>query len=331
MDFIAIDFETANLARSSPCALGMTEVREGQIGATETLLIRPPDGFDRVDPYCEAIHGITQGQVNAAPPFDEVWPGIQRAIGGKVVVAHNAAFDTGVIRDTLDVIGTPWPDIDYVCTMIVARRVVSLDSYRLPFVTEHLGIDFSDHHEPGADSRACAEVILRLATRQATEDVDALLASVSVQRGVIRRDIWRGCRKVTPQSEKRSYPTYGAKPTLGEVNADADPDHPLFGARVCFTGSMQTMGRQDAWDRLCAVGGLPEKGVTKKTTILVVGTQDPRALRPGVTRSSKEEKAASLRAAGQEIEIMGEDDFIALVVDPGAGGERPAAGAAAES
>lgn len=321
MDFIAIDFETANMARSSPCALGITEVRGGRVVSTEAMFLRPPEGYDRLDPYNEAIHGITQSQINAAPLFEDVWGDIYRQLEGQLVVAHNAAFDTGVIRDTLDVIGEPWPDIDYACTMIVSRRVLSLDSYRLPFVTDSLGIVFNDHHDAAADSRASAAVMLRLMEMQGVSDLDALLAAVSVKRGVIRRDIWSGCRKVTPASERRHY-SHGAPLTVGEVNTDADPEHPLYGMKVCFTGSMQTMGRQEAWDRLCAVGGSPEKGVTKKTNILVVGTQDPRALRPGATRSSKEEKASALRASGQAIEIMGEDDFVALVVDIASEGER---------
>ena len=64
--------------------------------------------------------------------------------------------------------------------------------------------------------------------------------------------------------------------------------------------------------------------ITRFVYVLVVGTQNPHALRPGATQSSKERKAAELRADGQEIEIMGEDDFVALVSDLAAGGDRGA-------
>lgn len=221
-----------------------------------------------------------------------------------------------MLRDTLDVIGAPWPNVDYVCTMVLSRRVLSLDSYRLPYVTESLGVTFDDHHDAGADSRAAAEVLLRLSDMQSASDLDALLGSVGVRRGLIRSDSWRGCTRLSTGGGS------GARPVIGEVNENADPDHPLYGLNVCFTGALQTMTRQDAWDRLCDVGGSPEKGVTKQTNILVVGAQDPRALRPGATRSSKEEKASALRASGQAIEVMGEDDFIALVGDIASEGER---------
>ena len=311
VNFIAIDFETANAARSSPCAIGLAEVRGGRVVGSESMIIRPPDGHDFVHPFNEMIHGISQAEVDAAPDFADVWPQIRSAIDGQVIVAHNAGFDTGVLRATLDVIGEPWPEVDYLCTMVISRRVLNLHSYRLPFITEALGIPFDDHHEAGADAIASAEVLLRLLDIKQASDFDALLSSIGVVRGTLRRDAWRGCRKAS------SSPL-----VMGQINAEADPAHALYGMQVCFTGALQTMGRQEAWELLCMVGGVPDKSVTKKTNVLVVGTQNPHLLRPGATQSSKEVKAAGLRAAGHEIEIMGEDDFVALVGDLVSGGER---------
>jgi hypothetical protein len=57
-------------------------------------------------------------------------------------------------------------------------------------------------------------------------------------------------------------------------------------------------------------GGQPAAGVTKTTNILVEGYQDLRKLRPGEGLSAKARKAEALRAAGQEIELMHEEDFL---------------------
>ena len=40
-DFAAIDFETANYARDSACAVGITIVQAGRITTRESRLIRP--------------------------------------------------------------------------------------------------------------------------------------------------------------------------------------------------------------------------------------------------------------------------------------------------
>jgi DNA polymerase-3 subunit epsilon len=58
----------------------------------------------------------------------------------------------------------------------------------------------------------------------------------------------------------------------------------------------------------CVVG----EGVTKKTTILVVGDQDTRKLL-GHEKSSKHRKAEKLVQEGQAIRILRESDFKELV------------------
>ncbi|WP_462344564.1 BRCT domain-containing protein, partial [Streptococcus pneumoniae] len=60
------------------------------------------------------------------------------------------------------------------------------------------------------------------------------------------------------------------------------------------------------------VGGIPEKGVTKHTNILVVGEQDWRVVGTDGL-SSKMKKAQTLLEKGQDIEIMTENDFIRLL------------------
>ncbi len=59
----------------------------------------------------------------------------------------------------------------------------------------------------------------------------------------------------------------------------------------------------------CDVGA----GVTKNTTLLVVGDQDIQKLKPDQTKSSKHLKAEKLIKKGQEIKIIQESDFLNLV------------------
>ena len=55
------------------------------------------------------------------------------------------------------------------------------------------------------------------------------------------------------------------------ASADLDPDHPLFGRTVAFTGPLVSMERSEAMQRVADVGGRPADSVTKKTDFLVVG------------------------------------------------------------
>ena len=60
------------------------------------------------------------------------------------------------------------------------------------------------------------------------------------------------------------------------------------------------------------IGCQVESGVTKKTTILVVGNQDIKKL-AGHEKSSKHRKAEGLILNGQPIRILGESDFKELI------------------
>ena len=53
-------------------------------------------------------------------------------------------------------------------------------------------------------------------------------------------------------------------------------------------------------------------GVTKATTLLIVGDQDVARLGEGQSRSAKQSKAEKLISKGQPIRILRETDFVAM-------------------
>ena len=73
------------------------------------------------------------------------------------------------------------------------------------------------------------------------------------------------------------------------------------------------MTRAMALATVADFGGLPLPNVTKETNLLVFGYQDVSRFAPGATNSGKFQKAVGLRAKGQDIEIIGEDDFLAML------------------
>jgi DNA polymerase-3 subunit epsilon len=72
------------------------------------------------------------------------------------------------------------------------------------------------------------------------------------------------------------------------------------------------MLRREAADLADAVGCQVDPGVTKHTTILIVGDQDVSKLADH-DKSAKHRKAEQLISAGQPIRILRESDFLNLV------------------
>jgi DNA polymerase III epsilon subunit-like protein len=302
MDYTAIDFETANRFQGSPCSVGLVKVRGGQVVDSRHWLINPPEGVDHFDPFNISIHGITPAMVADAPRWKEILPEIMAFIGSDVVVAHNAGFDTGVIRYACAFDNIEWPELKFLCTLVLSRRALSLPTYRLPYVAAVLGYVLADHHDALADAEAVVEVVSRLANKQRVASLTELAESVRVGVGRMSAGIYTGSVAISS----------GGGNTLvqPDLNPDADPDSYLYDRVVVFTGKLLSMTRQIAWDECARIGARAEKEVTQRTNVLVVGDINPAILRPGSDITGKAQRAFELQDKGQEIEVMTEDDFL---------------------
>jgi DNA polymerase-3 subunit epsilon len=95
------------------------------------------------------------------------------------------------------------------------------------------------------------------------------------------------------------------------ITRSGNPDGPLYGEILVFTGTL-SLSRRQAADAASLAGSEVDTNVTKHTTLLVVGDQDLRRL-AGHEKSSKHRKAEELMANGQSIRILGERDFMRIV------------------
>ncbi|MDY6055699.1 exonuclease domain-containing protein [Micrococcus sp.] len=346
--FTAIDFETANGFRGSPCAVGLVRVREGVMVEWASWLMRPPAGFDRFDPRNVRIHGILAEQVARAPRFGELWEQIAAFIGEDVLVAHNAAFDLGVIESALEVSGADVPSLDYACTLALCRRIYDLASYALPSAAAEAGFTPGRHHDALADAEACAAVLVDLTRRAVGPDgggVDALLHSQGMRRSRLHghpagpEQESRATRQArgmadlfdarVPLRDERVMPDFMRWPDEGvnpPPNPDAAPGHPLYRQTVVFTGGI-AMSRQAAKQRAAHHGAQTANRVNAATTMLVVGDgfeaadlQRPTgegAGRPeavtGALGHRKTRDALRRRAQGQAIALVTEAEFLQMI------------------
>ncbi|MHA7222729.1 3'-5' exonuclease [Arthrobacter sp. RHLT1-20] len=327
LDFTAIDFETANGFRGSPCAVGLTKVRGGVVVEEASWLMRPPENHDRFDHHNVRIHGIRPEHVAGLPRFGEIFPEIGAFIGDDVLAAHNAAFDLGVIRSGLEVSGLAGPAYDYVCTVMLSRRCYSLVSNSLPYAAEEAGVPLVNHHDAAEDARACAGILIDIAARNGAGSIAELYLSLGLN--VSRQPAFdplhdplskasqsaigalaAGADAAAPvRAFQPGWPEEGANPL---PNALAEPGHPLFGQTVVFTGEL-VMPRPEAKIRSAELGARPESRVTARTTVLVVGDGFVAAdLRSG-RLTGKARRVLDLHERGQRIEVISEGEFLQMV------------------
>jgi DNA polymerase-3 subunit epsilon len=156
MNFVAIDFETANYRPDSACSVGLVKVVDGRIVESAVHLIRPPTR-EFVFTY---IHGLTWKQVASARHFGALWPTLKSLLhGAEFFAAHNASFDQKVLHACCDTHGLERPRLPFRCTVQMARRAWDIRPTKLSDVCLRLGIPL-DHHEALSDATACARIVL---------------------------------------------------------------------------------------------------------------------------------------------------------------------------
>ena len=323
LDFTAIDFETANGFRGSPCAVGLTKVRGGRVVDEASWLMRPPANHDHFEYHNVRIHGIRSEDVAGLPRFGELFPEIGAFIGGDILAAHNAAFDLGVIRSGLEVSGLAGPAYEYVCTVMLSRRCYSLVSNSLPFAAEEAGVPLVNHHDAAEDARACAGILIDIAARNQANSIAELYLSLGLD--LPRQDAFDPAHDALSKASLSAlsaaaggapvrpflsgWPEEGANPL---PNADAEPSHPLYGQTVVFTGQL-AMARPEAKVRSAELGARPESRVTARTTVLVVGDGFVASdLRSG-RLTGKARRVLELHDRGQPIEVISEGEFLQMV------------------
>ncbi|MFD5867636.1 exonuclease domain-containing protein [Corynebacterium sp. NPDC060344] len=332
-DFFAFDVETANADEGSVIQFGIAAVRDGKVTETHSWPCRPPAGLEQFDEGNIAIHGITPSDVVDAPTFAERAAEFGRLVDGTPVIAHNAKFDFTALKRGCAAAGIDVPDVAYACTYEWARRVgLQVENYRLPTLArEAASSDFS-HHDAADDAAACAEVALWLMREhpgaEPTLNPVQYTANLGMDMGMLfgtrlvpmqttgqsqvgsggggRRQAGSRGRSGGGQQDRRAkWDAVKAPEVIPDRNDDADPDGLLYGQRVTLTGDFAPYDKGRLWELIAHAGADINKGVTKKTTILVAGPWD--------SMTSKEKKAREYKEKGQEIEIWDEKQLFTVL------------------
>jgi DNA polymerase-3 subunit epsilon len=210
-EFLVIDTETNGLGGE---ACELTEVGAVLVGGGE-LHDRWETLVAGATPLSRAIQRftqITQQMVDAAPPAGATLPELADLLDGRVLVAHNAAFDRRVLAQAFERADLPWPDPPAVCTVALARRFAPLvRQRRLAALADALGIEVETTHRALADAETCARVFCALFGRlcaHAATIADAL-AVLGPPR---RRARPRARRTLTGGTTKRGAPSTAGLP-----------------------------------------------------------------------------------------------------------------------
>ena len=184
LNYVAIDFETANNYPNSACSVGLVRFVDGKEEASVYSLICPAKMYF-IPEWTEDIHHIGYDDVRNKPQFPEVWDTVVAPFleqnPGLPLVAHNARFDINVIRGCMDYYGMPLPELQYFDSLQVAQQTwPELECHRLTYLGEKFLIEYNAH-EALDDARTCGKIINLAAKSQGVTSVEELLEKCGLE------------------------------------------------------------------------------------------------------------------------------------------------------
>jgi len=287
--FAVVDVETANCDYASICQLGIVEFDLQGVVDEWSLLIDPEDEFDS---FNIAIHGIEPKHVEGSLRFDQACADINLRLTRGLTFSY-CWFDRSAICQAHGKYNVPMPTYNWVDATRIVRRTwpaCARGGYKLKTVAKMLNIPMVRHHDALSDARTAGRIILE-----------------AVRHSQVTLGEW-----LTRIDQPITAPLSSASIAAGIDPLSIDANGPLHGECVVFTGAM-SIPRREAMERVVRAGGEIGDNVTKNTTILVVGDQDPN--RVGDTgKSSKQLKAEALILKGQETTLLSERSFFAALM-----------------
>ncbi len=169
-EFIVFDLETTGLS-AADCKI--TEIGAVKIRGTE--VIERYNTF--VNPECPIpeevvkLTSITDEMVADARTIDAVLPEFMEFVGDRLMIAHNAEFDTGFIRVAAKQTGIPFENA-YLDTVALSRYLnPDLKSHKLNRLAEHYNLGEFHHHRACDDAEMLAMIFFAMVDQLRELDV----------------------------------------------------------------------------------------------------------------------------------------------------------------
>ena len=160
-EFVAFDFETTGLypQRDTIIEIGAVLMRGGKEVDRFSTLVNPRRPLN---PYVSELTGITDEMLATAPDIETVFPQFVEFLRGKLLVAHNADFDTAFLaaeckRQGIELTFTSFDTLTASQNLLPKKK-----KYNLDVVAKHFALDDFEHHRASDDALVCGKIMCEL-------------------------------------------------------------------------------------------------------------------------------------------------------------------------
>ena len=172
-EFVAFDLETTGLSprNDTIIEIGAVVMKRGvEIDRFQTFV----DPHKSLTKEISDLTGITDDMVKGAPDITEVLPEFVKFVGNRVLVAHNADFDTAFIREACKKQGIPYTFTSADTLVLSQNLMTKLSKHKLNIVANALSLPEFNHHRAADDSVTCGLIMAKFMEMLEEMDIHSL-------------------------------------------------------------------------------------------------------------------------------------------------------------
>ena len=159
-EFVAFDLETTGLSAEDDTIIeiGAVLLKNGkELERFQTFV----DPKRRLDPKIVDLTGISDEMLVGAPTIEDVLPKFLEFVGDRILVAHNAKFDTSFVRNACKKLGYAY-NFTSVDTLSLAQQLMpQMNRYKLDIVAKALKLPGFNHHRAADDANICGQIMVK--------------------------------------------------------------------------------------------------------------------------------------------------------------------------
>ncbi len=193
-----VDLETtgAHPAHDRVTEIAVIEVDGGEVAGEWSTLVNPGTAIPGA---IQALTGITNDMVADAPSFRALAAELHARLAGRVLVAHNARFDYGFLKQEFERAGLAYR-ARTLCTVKLSRRLYPEHArHNLDSLIERHRLDCRARHRAMGDAEAVWQ-FLRVAQAERGEEVLAVAARQVARQPTLPAHVDRAMVDAVPDS-----------------------------------------------------------------------------------------------------------------------------------
>ena len=157
--FVVFDIETTGLSNTRDKIIEIAAVKMTQVEIIESfqMFVNPGEALST---FTTKLTDITDEMLKGQPAIDKVLPKFLDFANGSILVAHNALFDVGHIRENANHLNLVFDDSKVIDTLNLARYFYSdqLKRFNLKAVAKYFKVKQIQHHRADDDALVTAYI-----------------------------------------------------------------------------------------------------------------------------------------------------------------------------